>query len=149
MKKKIKITIISVVLVFIIYNLIWYFGSFKVYHDLQKSFPEIQQSGVKVYVDDDKFQYSVAVPGYLSWDGNLAVSEEHMKYSLLIWLKPFGTNAREGVMLNDEAGISTQIDLKNSTTASRQADQKMVHSNEKRIAQLYNKANKVWNLELK
>ena len=51
MKKKIKYIGIVLVILFCCYNLFWYFGSYKPYNEFQKDFPEIEESGVKIYTD--------------------------------------------------------------------------------------------------
>ena len=89
MKKKIKYIGIVLVILFCCYNLFWYFGSYKPYNEFQKDFPEIEESGVKIYTDKDGFQYSVSVPDYLLWNGNLAIAESDVRYALIIWIKPF------------------------------------------------------------
>lgn len=86
MKKKIVYIIIILVSIFCCYNLFWYFLEYKPYKDLQNGFPEIENSGVKVYTDEDNFQYSVSVPDYLLWNGNLAVAEADVQYALIIWM---------------------------------------------------------------
>lgn len=89
MKKLIVHVMIAVTILFGCYNLIWYFGAYKPYDELQDNFPEIEESGVKIYADKDDFQYSVSVPDYLLWNGNLAITEQDIQYALIIWMKPF------------------------------------------------------------
>jgi hypothetical protein len=113
------------------------------------NFPEIEQSGVKIYVDEEKYQYSVSLPKYLTWNGNLAISEENVKYALIIWFTPFGKKSETGIILNDVGGAIGQIELKDSVTAMKNEDQTIVDSNKELIQQLYGKANIVWDLELK
>ena len=57
MKKLIVHVMIAVTILFGCYNLIWYFGAYKPYDELQDNFPEIEESGVKIYADKDDFQY--------------------------------------------------------------------------------------------
>lgn len=86
MKKKIKYIGIVLVILFCCYNLFWYFGSYKPYNEFQKDFPEIEESGVKIYTDKDGFQYSVSVPDYLLWNGNLAIAESDVRYLMVFHL---------------------------------------------------------------
>ena len=51
MKKLIVHVMIAVTILFGCYNLIWYFGAYKPYDELQDNFPEIEESGVKIYAD--------------------------------------------------------------------------------------------------
>ena len=50
-EEKIKYIGIVLVILFCCYNLFWYFGSYKPYNEFQKDFPEIEESGVKIYTD--------------------------------------------------------------------------------------------------
>lgn len=130
------------------YNLIWYFGAYKPYNDLQDNFPEIEESGMKIYVDKDDFQYSVAVPDYLLWNGNLAVTEQDIQYALIVWIKPFKSGFNQGILFNGYNNLNTQIMLKNNSTAEIEEDQAVVDENNTVISMLFNKANEVWMLGL-
>ena len=123
MKKLIVHVMIAVTILFGCYNLIWYFGAYKPYDELQNNFPEIEESGVKIYADKDDFQYSVSVPDYLLWNGNLAITEQ-------------------------DNNLNVQIMLKNSSTAESEEDQPIVDENDTVISMLFNKANQVWMLGL-
>lgn len=146
--KNAKLIILVLLVLFCIYNLFWYFGEYKIYNDLQKDFPEIESSGVKIYTDTDNIQYSVSVPNYLLWNGNLAIAEENVQYALIIWLKPFNQGTKQGIMFNGYNNISTQIMLKNSTTAEDYNDQALVNENQEVISALFDKANSMWLLGL-
>lgn len=129
-------------------NLIWYLGSYKPYNDLQKDFPEIEASGSKIYVDEADLQYSVSVPKYLLWNGNLVISESNVQYALIIWQKPFGNGATQGILFNNYHDLNTQIMLKSSSEAEAPEDQTVVDRNLELISTLFEKANEVWHLEL-
>lgn len=149
MKKKIKYIGIVLVILFCCYNLFWYFGSYKPYNEFQKDFPEIEESGVKIYTDKDGFQYSVSVPDYLLWNGNLAIAESDVRYALIIWIKPFHQGISQGVLSNDYKDLNTQIMLSSSKKAEDQEDQWIVDENSTILTTIFEKANKVWNLGLK
>ena len=48
MKKLIVHVMIAVTILFGCYNLIWYFGAYKPYDELQDNFPEIVEAGVMI-----------------------------------------------------------------------------------------------------
>ena len=148
MKKKIIFIIAIVVILFGCYNLIWYFGVYRPYNELQIKFPEIEESGKYIYTDEEGFQYSVAVPNYLLWNGNLAIAKSDVQYALIVWLKPFQRGTKQGVIFSGYDDLNTQIMLKNSRKAEDQEDQSIVEKNSSIISMLFHKANKVWNLEL-
>ena len=114
-----------------------------------EDFPEIEESGVKIYTDKDGFQYSVSVPDYLLWNGNLAIAESDVRYALIIWIKPFHQGISQGVLFNDYKDLNTQIMLSSSKKAEDQEDQWIVDENSTILTTIFEKANKVWNLGLK
>lgn len=132
-----------------ILGLLFTFGSYKPYNEFQKDFPEIEESGVKIYTDKDGFQYSVSVPDYLLWNGNLAIAESDVRYALIIWIKPFHQGISQGVLFNDYKDLNTQIMLSSSKKAEDQEDQWIVDENSTILTTIFEKANKVWNLGLK
>lgn len=148
MRKIMTRILIAVVLLFGCYNLIWYLGSYKPYNDLQKGFPEIEESGLKIYVDEDDLQYSVSIPDYLLWNGNLAITEPNVQYALIIWRTPFGHGSTQGILFNGYQDLNAQIMLASSSKAESQEDQPVVDNNSELISTLFEKANKVWHLEL-
>lgn len=147
--KKLLVRIMLVLLVlFGCYNLLWYFGSYRPYNELQNGFPEIAESGVRIYADEDDFQYSVSVPEYLLWNGNLAVTERNIQYALIVWMKPFGSGYSQGVLFNEYNDLRVQVMLKNRSTAEAAEDQPVVDENSAVISMLFDKANNVWKLGL-
>lgn len=148
MKKITVYCVITLMILFGCYNLIWYFGAYKPYNDLQDSFPEIEESGVKIYADEDNFQYSVNVPDYLLWNGNLAITEQDIQYALIIWMEPFKSGFSQGILFNGYNNLNAQIMLKNRNTAEVEEDQQIVDNNNTVISMLFDKANEVWMLGL-
>ena len=98
--------------------------------------------------DKDDFQYSVSVPDYLLWNGNLAITEQDIQYALIIWMKPFRSGFSQGVLFNGYNNLNVQIMLKNSSTAESEEDQPIVDEKDTVISMLFNKANQVWMLGL-
>ena len=94
-------------------------------------------------------QYSVSVPDYLLWNGNLAIAESDVRYALIIWIKPFHQGISQGVLFNDYKDLNTQIMLSSSKKAEDQEDQWIVDENSTILTTIFEKANKVWNLGLK
>lgn len=100
-----------------------------------------------IYEDGEDFWYSVFVPGYLRWNGNLAITEPEFQYALIIWMKPFGSGYSSGIIFNGYNNLNIQIMLKNSFAAMEEEDQPVVDENDTVISMLFQKANEVWKLE--
>ena len=118
------------VLLFAIYNLIWYFCSYNVYKSYVKDIPEVGDSGKYVYEDEEDYHYSVKLPA-----------------SLIIWLESGGKKIKAGVILTVD-GEWVQIELKDSVTAAEEEYQHLIDENTEKINTLFEKANKKWNLGL-
>lgn len=148
MKKSISAVIITILILFMAYNIVWYLFSYSKYGEYEKDFKEIADSGVKIYVDDEEYQYSVKKPSYLSWVGNLAITDNKLQNSLIIWLDPSGADTTSGVILEDKNNEVIQIEMKDKKTAVDKRNQKIVDSYSNEILKLYNKAKKIWKLEI-
>ncbi len=146
-KRKIILIVLLVLLVFIAYNVIWYFGCYRIYQNYQSEMPEVADSGVKIYVDDDGYNYSVKLPAYLSWTGNLAVTEENIDYALIIWPGALGGEAEIGFIVTYES-VQYQIEMKNRTTAVDSGYQEIVDENLEVISLLYDKTADFWKMDL-
>lgn len=148
MKKKISVVIKVILLLFVAYNIVWYLFSYSKYSKYEKDFKEIADSGVKIYVDEEEYQYSVKKPGYLSWVGNLAITDNNLENSVIIWLDSIGSDITSGVMIVDENNEVMQIEMKDKTTALDKRNQKIVDSYNDEISKLYDKARDIWKLEI-
>lgn len=98
-KKKVKAYLLIITAVFVIYNMIWFFYIYKVY------LPFLNALGKERYIEENGYEYYVAIPHYLSFSGNLSAGESHKNrdiynetsVSLIIWPRLNGTyrvNAR-------------------------------------------------------
>lgn len=148
MKKKISVVIKVILLLFVAYNIVWYLFSYSKYSKYEKDFKEIADSGVKIYVDEEEYQYSVKKPGYLSWVGNLAITDNNLENSVIIWLDSFGSDITSGIMIVDKNNEVMQIEMKDKTTALDKRNQKIVDSYNDEISKLYDKARNIWKLEI-
>lgn len=102
----------------------------------------------RIYVDEDGYNYSLKLPTYLSWTGNLAITEENIDYALIIWPGVLGGEEEIGFFLIHES-TEYQIELTNKTTAAYAEYQELVDENAEVIAMLYDKAYDFWGLDLK
>lgn len=99
MKKKIFKIILAVVILFAAYNLIWFAWSHIKYGKLSSGMNEVDFSNFVtpryVYSDDEKYDYLVKYPDYLTFDGNMSVGspateENPFTDALIIWPKVSG-----------------------------------------------------------
>lgn len=146
-EKKTKIIICVMLTVFLAWNFIWAMHYFNL-----KSYTEnIPSDGDGGYVtsDTEENSYSVKVPNYLRFNGNLAVIDENSN-SLIIWVSLFDVKTYgvqiyiEGFqtydMLLDENG--QLLEMGNLEDAPE-----MYNANKEIIDKLYAYANNFWELK--
>lgn len=145
LKKKRRI-LLSILCIFCIYNVIWYFGSMKRYLNFQNDFNKIEGAGVKLEIDKEDFQYSVECPRYLSWTGNVAVYKNDN--AIIIWPDAFIKDEYEiGVVIGLE-NEGHQINLLNSTEAADSRSQDLLEQHSDAVGLLIEKANKEWGFNI-
>lgn len=167
-KKRRKIIIAILVVLFLILNIAWYIGMLRPYLLLKnqmKNHPYYM--GDSTIWDEDKYTLAVHYPTYLYWaDGNLSVGsplvEEHSiqveegktalssakSGGMIIWIEHFTGNIREiGVRLTID-NETREIYLTDSGTARYEEDQPFVDEGQEMINVLFEKAEDAWNLEM-
>ena len=165
-KKRRKIIIAILVVLFLILNIAWYIGMLRPYLLLKNQMKNNPYyMGKNVMDDEDEYTYGIAYPTYLYWgNGNLSIvsplvednriptEEGKTSYSssssLIIWIEHFTGNIREiGVRLTID-NETREIYLTDSGTARYEEDQPFVDANQDVIKMLFEKAEDAWNLEM-
>lgn len=148
MKRKRMYIVISLMVLFGIYNVIWYTCSYQIIEKYEKEFEEVADSGEKLYIDAEGCQYSVKTPGYLLWDGNLAIVDEENKQAMIIWIEHGGKKVTTGIVVQSEPGIWIQMEMLDQKTAAESDRQEIADRYQQDIARLYAKAYETWGLEI-
>ncbi|KGP81371.1 MULTISPECIES: hypothetical protein [Paenibacillus] len=84
MKLNRKNILIIIVSIFALWNLSWFLITSIKYHKFVEVVPK-NEFGVHLLKKDDGYIYSIKKPGYLSFTGNLAISNDDDQESLIIW----------------------------------------------------------------
>lgn len=79
-----KNILVFIVLIFGLWNLSWFLSTTIKYDKFVEVVPK-NEFGVHFLEKEDGYIYSVKKPGYLSFTGNLAVSNDEKQESLIIW----------------------------------------------------------------
>lgn len=163
--KKRKIILIVAVVMLFLYTIIWYIGMFRQYAHWQYEFYTKYDTWY-VYEDEDYYNYSFAYPYFLLFKGgNLAIgpsivhhpntvvdSEGNIEYmpqsSIIIWMKPFYQGVKEVGVILVEGEMQRQVYLTDSKTARYPDDQIYVDNHQTEINVLFEKAEKMWGLEM-
>src|SRR5699024_8822824 len=98
MKKRTKISLSIILGIFVIVNLFWLSFYFIKYGSYTKSIPK-HESGTYLLVTD-QYDLSVKKPSYLSFTGNLAITNKEDDLSLLIW-PTVGKNEEIGLQIKN------------------------------------------------
>lgn len=148
-KKKIALCVfVALIACLLVYSGIWYFMTHKKYGAYTEGLDINETGGLRkilspvYYSGDGEHEYTVAFPGYLSYVGNLGVSEAQSGMSLLIWPSIFG-ESEYGVILYDE-GQDHQIMIKREGKAEDGSQQGLVDRYSQSIEELFEFAEKQW-----
>lgn len=135
---------------FFLYSFIWY----QIIH--QKYDPYIkgmhptyegrwEQFFLNIFdVQENGFQYSVLYPGFLSYTGNLAISDKTDTFSVIIW-PSFCGETEYGAMIQNNKGVY-QIMVDENLMANKKADRKVINQYRKPLTRLMLEAKKRWAL---
>lgn len=110
-KKIIKIAAIVIGGLFLIWSLVWYFTSYCYYMQYDNAlkrlndYEKIDAFRASAH-DDDGYNYSVKYPSFLSWTGNIAISEPmtedyQLDSGLIVWFSKF-EETEYGVILCEQ-----------------------------------------------
>ena len=137
----------AALLVFGIYNIIWFFAAYRVIADMEDEIPEYADSGKHIYIDDEGYIYSVKKPDYLRWTGNVSIVQDDSEIILIIWPGIMGQETEAGVIIMDSDENMVQVKLGNSYTAENSEYQTLVDENQELISDMLEKAGDFWGLE--
>ncbi len=144
--KKVVIVIMSIVAVFLAYNLLWYFLVYGKYDQYIKGMEEFRPHMSYVLNGEDGYIYNVKYPDYLSHTGNLCVATEDDKYALLIWPSLLG-EAEYGIQIADEENDGLYSIMLDSTRKPKEDYEiAIIEENVEVINALYDKADKQWGI---
>lgn len=145
--KKVIIAVISVLLgIFLGWNIVWAVH----YFNLRSYAENIPSDGDGGYVanDNEENSYSVKLPEYLQFNGNLALVDNDFN-SLIIWVSPFD-NKSYGVQICIDAPDCYDMLLDENGKLLEEGNlddaQDVYNANKETIDKLYENANDFWKL---
>ena len=155
-KKKILIAVCAVLMLFVLFNFVWFGWNHIKYKSYVDGMIEIETSSViapaYASVDVDGFDYNVKFPDYLSFAGNLAVgfpveNGDQITDGLIIWPKVFG-GYEYGVMLQSlESGTDGYMFYIDEQGNAIDAEyQEVAERYSEVIAELLSRAKSHWDL---
>lgn len=143
------VTIISIVVCFIVYSQIWAKIVFDKYDKFTKGAVQWNQltgsnllHGRGYSYNENGFDYNIKYPDFLSYTGNLGITNPDGTLSLIIWPK-FGKETRYGIMINSEKETHCIMVDKKMAPIDK-SYKKIVEENKVSIKELFDKANKQW-----
>lgn len=141
--KKWVIILLTIIIGFGIYNLVWMEWRNIKYQLYTTGFEAFVENKSYVYKADDAYLYNVKMPDYLTYTGNLCVSVPKGECALLIWPKVTG---------GYDYGVQIQIDkeiysimLNQDLSAEDSQFDEIVDESSETITELHEKAKKMWN----
>lgn len=143
--KRVIIGISAAVIVFGFYNAAWFCHKEYKYTPYTEELKEFIENKSYVLTAEDGYLYNVKIPDYLSFTGNLCVTEPEQKCSLLIWPKPFG-KFKYGVIIKEDTDVY-QIELNEDFTAKDSQFDEIVEKYSDVIEDLHDKSVKMWDVK--
>lgn len=146
MKSKIFITLLCVLILFGIWNLTWLIMTKNRYHAFIEAVPK-DESGTYALLKEDGYTYNVKLPDYLSFTGNLGISNIKKGEALIIWPEITG-GYKFGIRLQKD-GTAYEIYVNENMEPVYKDDMESVQLIQKYKAdvdRLLVKANEVWKL---
>ncbi len=144
-RKKLYIILTVLILLFGVYNLIWYFVTQSKYDNLSKKMDEVVKNRSYVLNAGDGYVYNVKYPDYLTFIGNLGVSDEKNEMSLIIWPSLFNGDNEYGVRIIDE-DESYEIMVDKDMKAEDSEIKDIVNKYKDEIQILFQKADEKWGI---
>lgn len=146
-RKWISRGLLLTLLLFIIWNSVWYFTIATTYNQLTENMSKDQHGDF--FIEKDGYSYYVDKPIYLSWSGNLTITDLVSDNSIIIW-PSFDDHYEYGVLIHIDdtgetsAGITVDEELK--PIESDPDSEKIINDNRSELESLMSKAKKFWNL---
>lgn len=147
--KKRKWTIgalILILLLFIIWNLVWYFTIATTYNQLTENMSKDQHGDF--FLEKDEYSYYVDKPIYLSWSGNLTITDLKSDNSVIIWPSFLDDNYEYGVLVHigGEASVGITVDEELKPIESDPDSEKIINDHKSELELLMSEAKRFWNL---
>lgn len=143
--KKLYIIITVIILLFGVYNLIWYYVTQSKYDNFSERMDEFVKNRSYVLNPGDGYLYNVKYPDYLTFTGNLGVSDEKNEISLIIWPSLFNGENEYGVRIIDE-DESYEIMVDKDMKAEDSEIEDIVNKYQDEIQILFQKADEKWGI---
>lgn len=142
MKKKIvRWTAAIFALIVIVFHICWFYNYF-LFTKFTDGLNEFKKF-VTFSILEENYVYHVKLPSYLTFTGNLAVSNGNGEYSLIIWPSRF-QDTKYGVRIPIENEATVSIMISRDLEAEDEYDQPIVDESREHILDLFEKASKRW-----
>ncbi|WP_066506473.1 hypothetical protein [Abyssisolibacter fermentans] len=141
-EKKIIITLISL---FLIWNLIWVSVVNLRYNEFLKDIPKNKWG--RYFKEKDGYIYSVKKPDYLRLTGNLAVNNNKKGEALIIWPLMFG-GYKYGFRLQKD-GLAHEIYVDEHMEPINKENKVLIEKYNVELKQLFDKAKQMWEFDYK
>lgn len=134
--------------IFAILNISWFLITYYKYEPYIDAVPK-NDYGFHGFTDKDGYSYNVKKPGYLSYTGNLGITDKNNELALIIWPKIFGKN-KYGLRIqkeNEAYEIYVDENLEPIHIEDDETIKNIIKRYKPEIEKLYNNMKEKWNLK--
>lgn len=145
-KKKWVMILLAVMVVFVtIIHIAWFrtFHSYKDYAEGMEKFKKFNYPSYHFY-GDDGYTYVTKKPSYLTFVGNLTVTNSTDTVSLIIWPPRPGHDYEYGLMITDDEVTGEQVYVDRNMKALDDEYQPLLDKHQEEIEEVYGKAVERW-----
>lgn len=144
-KKRRVIIILTVIgVLFGLYNLIWYFTTQSKYGNYIDHMDEFVANRSYILNPGDGYLYNVKYPDYLTFTGNLGISDDNHLISLIIWPSFIGEN-KYGVRITDNDNVY-EVMLDKEMKAKESENNEIIDKHIGEIQEMFQKADEQWDI---
>lgn len=100
------------------------------------------------FLEKDEYSYYVDKPIYLSWSGNLTITDLESDNSVIIWPSFLDDNYEYGVLVHigGEASVGITVDEELKPIESDPDSEKIINDHKSELELLMSEAKRFWNL---
>jgi hypothetical protein len=150
MKKKKWIIGLSILaLLFIIWNLLWYLTVSTTYNQLTENISKDQHNDF--FLEKGGYSYYVVKPSYLTWTGNLTITNLDTDNSIIIWPSVFDDSFEYGLLVHvgdsGESVMGIKVDEKLRSIESDPDSEKIINDNKNELELIMSEAKSFWSIK--
>jgi hypothetical protein len=143
-----KILLLISISIFALFNISWFLITSIKYQPYIEVIPK-NEYGFYGFTDEEGYNYNVKKPDYLSYTGNLGITDKNNEFALIIWPKMFG-KYKYGLRIqkdNEAYEIYVNENLEPILQEDNESIKSLIEKYKPEISKLFTTAKETWDLK--